>query len=152
MFDKIKNLPNDSRLKQLRDIRVLGLLVFGVIVLLVTWSGVQVIESNYKLERQVVRLEQEIEVKKLENANLKLRNEFYNTDEYIELQARRQFGKAAAGEKLVLVPKEVALARTVELPKPSDEEIKKTTPRKPLYQRNLELWMSFFLHRELPEE
>jgi len=148
MFQKIKNTIKDPRLQQLRDVRVLGLIVFGVIALLVTWSGVNVIEQNYTLERQVAKLVQENDIKQLENNNLNLKNQFYNTDEYLELQARRQFGKAAPGEKVVLIPKTVALAYTIELPKPSQEQIKKSTPSKPAYQKNLESWTSFFLHRQ----
>lgn len=148
MFNKIKNFSYKPYLKQLQDVRVLGLLVFLVLVLLVSWSGVKVIQTNYELEQKISKLQQEVEVQELENANLKLRNEYYTTNEFQELAARRQFGLAAPGEKLVIIPKSVALAHTVDLP----ELIKKTEviaiADKPKYQKNFEAWVNFFLNRQ----
>jgi cell division protein FtsB len=147
MLEKIKKYSKHSYIAQLKDVRVIGLLVFGIIVLLVTWSGLGAIQSNFVLQKQIARLEQENRVKELENNNLKLKNQYYNTDQYLELQARRQFGKAAPGETLVLVPKTVALARTVEIPKVKKEQATKTAPQKPGYQKNFEAWIEFFVHR-----
>jgi cell division protein FtsB len=135
-----------SYLKQLRDVRVLGVHVFVVIALLVTWSGIGVVQTNYQLQKRLSRLEQENELQTLENATLKLRNEYYNTDQYLELTARKQFGLAAPGETLLLVPKSVALAHTVEPPPPSTQE-EVRTPSKPTYQRNFEAWMEFFFRK-----
>jgi cell division protein FtsB len=149
MFEKIKNLPRHQFVKEFRDVRVMGLLVFGVIVLLVSWSGLQVIESNYQLQQQIARLEQQNQVQDLENNNLKLSNQYYNTDQYLELQARRQFGKGGPGEKLLLVPRNIALAHTVDLP--DSTKTAKQKPPKPTYQRNFEAWIGFFFHRP-PED
>jgi cell division protein FtsB len=146
MFQKIKNAYMNPYVQSLRDTRVIGLLAFGVIVLLVSWSMIQIIETNYELQQQIARLDQQNKVLELENNNQKLRNQYYDTDEYLELQARRQFGKAAPGEKLIMVSKNVALANTTDLP--SDEEAHKaTTPHKPAYQENFEAWMDFFFHQ-----
>lgn len=138
-------------IKQMRDVRVLGVHIFVAIALLVTWSGVGVIQTNYQLQQQLSRLEQENEIHKLENATLRLRNEYYNTDQYLELTARRQFGLAEPGETLLLVPKAVALAHTVE---PSSAEQQKPAPesKKPVYQRNFEAWMEFLFRRNLNKE
>lgn len=147
MFEKIKILLLSSPVQQLKDVRVVGFLVFGVMVLLVSWSGVTVIETNYELQKQVSRLEQENEVAELQNNNLKLQNKYYETDQYEDLTARKQFGKGLPGEKVVLVPKQVALARTKDLSQPLTPEKVKTKSSKPDYQRNLEAWRNFFLHR-----
>lgn len=147
MLDKIKNVHQHPYTQELRDVRVLGLIVFAIIVLLVSWSGVRVIETNYRLQQQIARMEEQTKLLELENANKKLENEYYETDQYLELQARKQFGKAAKGETVLIVPKKVALAHTVELPKPKDEEKKKTTPSKPFYQKNFEAWMEFLFRR-----
>ena len=146
MFDKIKNYPIQPYIHQLRDVRVVGFLIFGILVLLVSWSGVRVIETNYELEKQVSRLQQENQVAELANNNLKLQNKYYETAQYRELVARKQFGKALAGEKVLLVPKSVALAHTKDLSHPAT---KKTAPQtsKPSYQRNLEAWRRFFTHQ-----
>lgn len=145
-IDKIKNYYNHSFVQQFRDIRFVGFVVFGVLVLLVTWSGVSVIESNYRLQRQVSELQQEIDVAKLANSNLELQNEYYNSSQYLELTARRQFSKGQPGETLLLVPESVALKYTKEIPE--ERIIAETTPvvNKPFYQRNLEAWIDFFSH------
>ena len=154
MLDKIKNLPKNARdnprvgrlANQAKDIRVIGFVAFAVLVLLVTWSTVTVIETNYDLQKKVSTLEQQNQVSQLENNNLKLENQYYNTDQYLELTARRQFGKAAPGEKLLIVPKNVALAHTVDLPKAADKT--KQPSDKPFYQQNFEAWLDFFFHRQ----
>jgi cell division protein FtsB len=135
-------------LKELRDVRVLGVHVFVVIALLVTWSGVGVVQSNYQLQKRLARLEQENELHKLENETLRLRNEYYNTEQYLELTARRQFGLGADGETLLLVPKSVALAHSVEMPEKAEIETDKPKPAKPAYQQNFEAWMEFFFRRQ----
>lgn len=152
MFDKIKNTylkyQNHPLSKDLKDVRVLGLIVFCVIVLLVSWSGVRVIETNYKLQRQIARMEEEAKILELENTNKELENKYYESDQYLELQARRQFSKAAPGETVLLVPEQVALNHTADLSKDATEKAK-SSPKKPFYQRNFEAWMNFFFRRNL---
>lgn len=149
MMQKIKRLVPASLLLQLRDVRVLVFLVFGVLVVMATWSGIRVIETNYRLERQIARLQQEITVAELENSNVQLRNEYLNTDEYLELQARKQYSKGLPGETLVLIPKEVALEYVS-----SDDSVEsdrvatvQAIQPKPWYQQNLEAWRDFLLGR-----
>src|ERR1700741_1212291 len=121
MLEKIKNLQDHPYVQQFRDVRFNGFIVFGILVLLVSWSGVSVIETNFDLQKQVSKLEQQNQVSELENNNLKLQNEYYNSNQYLELTARRQFGKGQPGEKLLLVPKNVALNYTVDIPKASKQ-------------------------------
>ncbi len=148
MLDKIKNSRYYFYAQQLRDVRVLGLVIFGFLVLLVSWSGIQVIQTNYDLQKQISKLQQQNQVQELENRNLQLRNQYYNTDQYLELAARKQFGKAAPGETVLLVPKTVALAHTTPLPQTVIKKKAATVTHKPTYQRNFESWMDFLLHRE----
>lgn len=129
----------------LRDVRNVGLLVFVIIVLLVSWSGIKTIQKNYTLQKQISQLQQENEVDTLQNTNLALRNEYYSTDQYLELAARQNFGLGAPGETELLVPKDVALAHTVK--QPGTASVKTSVPNQPFWQRNFESWMDFFLHR-----
>ncbi len=145
MIDKIKNLIKSPLAKSLADVRVLGFALFGVLVLLVSWSGVGVIQTNYDLEKQVSKLAQENQVSVLSNENLKLRNKYYETDDYLELAARRQFGKALPGETLLIVPQNIAMGYTKDLA--SAKSAKPKQLEKPFYQQNFQAWMDFFLHR-----
>lgn len=146
MIEKIKKYYNHSFIQQFKDVRFAGFVVFGVLVLLVTWSGVSVIESNYELQKQVSQLQQETEVAQLENNNLKLQNEYYNSTQYLELTARRQFGKGQPGETLLLVPKNVALKYTVDIPEEAKQAAQTPVLQKPFVQKNIESWIEFFRH------
>jgi cell division protein FtsB len=146
VLEKIKNYPQSNSFKQLQDIRAIGLIVFGLIVLLVTWSGIGAIETNYDLQKQASQLRQQNQLSELTNNNLQLQNQYYNTNEYLELQARELFGKGLPGEKLVLVPQSVAFADTVNL-SAQTHTVVTSSPLKPAYQRNFEAWIDFFFHR-----
>ncbi|PID32451.1 hypothetical protein CR970_00335 [Candidatus Saccharibacteria bacterium] len=147
MIDKIHSLLAGKRARQLRDVRVVGFIVFGFIVLLVSYSGVGVIQTNFELQKKVAKLQQENAVAELRNENLRLRNQYYATDEYKELVARKQYGKALPGETLILVPEEVALEHSA--PKQENAVPKQMPAGKPTYQRNLESWRDFILNRQV---
>ena len=136
-----------AKFQILTDTRVLGLLAFGAVALLITWSGIKVVQTNYELEKKISVSKQRNAVEQLENENLKLRNQYYKSDQYLELAARRQFGKAAPGERLYTVPESVALARTVEAaPTPQLGETQETTSNKPRYQQNISDWVDFLFN------
>ena len=105
-----------ANVNRLRDIRFAGQVLFVLVVLLVSWSGVTAIDSNYSLEKQISTLQQQNTVQALENNNLKLQNQYYNSNQYLELSARQNFGLAAPGETELIVPQNVALSYTIPQP------------------------------------
>ncbi len=132
---------------------MLGLVVFAVIVLLMSYSGVKIIHTNYQLQQQIAQRKQENDIQKLKNENLKLKNEYYNTPQYLELSARQNFGLAMPGEKELLVPKSVAQAHIpADAPTISTDQEAATTKDQPFYQRNFQAWVDFFLHRTTAAE
>jgi len=148
VLEKIKNLPKNPAWRNVRDVRFLGFMVFGVMVLLASWSGVTVIETNYELQKEIALLDQQSQLQQLDNVNQKLKNEYYNTDTFLELTARKQFGKGAPGEKLLLVPKSVALAHAKQLPEEKTSAPTAKSDKSPAYQKNFNAWMDFLFHRE----
>jgi cell division protein FtsB len=145
VLDKIKKIRSSNLVAQLQDVRAIGLIVFGFIVLLVTWSGIGAIESNYSLQKQITSLQQQNQLKQLQNNDLQLQNQYYNTNEYLELQARQIFGKGLPGESLILVPQSVAQAQLAMIPTTAVDN--SSPPPKPAYQANFESWINFFFHR-----
>jgi cell division protein FtsB len=141
MNKNIKTITNVFH--QVTDPRVLGLLAFGAIALLVTWSGVKVVQTNYDLEKKIAVARQRNSVEQLQNENLKLRNKYFESNQYLELSARRQFGKAIAGEKLYTVPESLALSKTIEPQIVKTAEVVAVDANKPKYQKNFDDWMSF---------
>jgi cell division protein FtsB len=132
----------------LRDVRVVGLVVFLVVVLLISWSGIKVIDTNYSLQKQITRLKQQNDLQQLQDNNLKLQNQYFNTNQYLDITARQEFGLAAPGEKSLVVPTAVALAHTQNIPSLDQQTKAATVNHQPAYQRNFQAWMNFFLHRQ----
>lgn len=148
MFAKIKTYYQKTiqTAEQLRDMRVVGLLLFLVVVLMISWSGVRVIETNYKLQQQIAQLQQQNRVQQLANQNLRLQNQYYDTEQYLEIAARSSFGLAKEGETVLAVPRQTALHYTVEPKEPG--AVSEAETKQPAYQRNFQAWMDFFLHRD----
>lgn len=140
----LKNIRNHHRFRQLTDIRNVGLYIFGALVLLVSYNGVKVIDTNYQLQKKIALLQQENDVKKLENSNLELKNRFLETDQYLELTARKQFARAAPGESMLLVPESVARKYIADIPKPAQAELAAIADDEPFYIQNLKAWWRFF--------
>jgi cell division protein FtsB len=132
-------------LRRLNDPRFVGQVIFVIIVLLISWSGVKSIQSNYDLQKQITALNQQNSLKKLSNDNLALQNQYYNSNQYLELSARQNFGLAAPGEQEIVVPKAVALSYTVNLPSAPTGSAQN---KQPAYQHNFKSWIDFFLHRQ----
>src|SRR5690606_37199867 len=137
MQQKLKVLIQSEFVKSLGDARNIGLVIFGIITLLVTWSGIKVVQTNYDVQKLIAAMQQQNDIKKLGNSNLELRNQYLETDQYLELAARRQYNKALPGEKLLIVPKAVALAHSAEMTIPGLEDVEVKTPEEegPWYER-----------------
>lgn len=129
----------------LRDVRNVGSLAFVVMLFLVVWSGARAIQTNYTLQKQVYELSKQNDVRRLENANLALTNNYYNTSQYLEVTARQNLGLAAPGETVLLVPKDVAMSRTVAEPAAKTPTAVENLP---FWQRNFRAWMDFLLNRQ----
>src|SRR5438105_1802103 len=118
MFKKLKDLKNKPAqldfgwVTQFRDVRTLGLGVFLIVVLMVSWSGAKVIQRNYELQKQISELKQENDVQELANNNQRLENDYFKTNQYLELKARQDFGLGLPGETELILPKDVALKYT----------------------------------------
>ena len=102
--------------QRFQDVKFAGVMLFVLIVLLISWSGVKAIQTNYDLQKQIAAAQQQNQLQALTNTNLQLENQYYNTDTYLDLSARQNFGLAAPGEKEILVPKQVADTYTTALP------------------------------------
>ncbi|HVW23085.1 MAG TPA: septum formation initiator family protein [Candidatus Saccharimonadales bacterium] len=148
MQTKISQITNQTSdfIRRLGDVRFAGQVVFVIIVLLISWSGVKSIQTNYQLQKQISALKQQNSVAKLQNNNLALQNQYYNSNQYLELSARQNFGLAAPGEQEIVVPASVALSYTVT--PPTSAAVSKAAGKQPSYQKHFQSWVDFFLHRQ----
>lgn len=122
------------------DARTIGLGAVIIVAISVTYSSAKIIHKNYQLEQQITILQQENTLQEQINTNQKLTNEFYKTDAYLDLAARKFFNKAAAGETLVLVPEEVAMKYTTPQPELSTANGAAATPT---FLTNWRTWFNF---------
>jgi cell division protein FtsB len=124
------------------DSRYLVLAIVSFIAISVFWNGAKIVQQNYELSQKVAEIEQENNILELENRNKELQNEYLATDEFGEITARRVFGKASPGEKVYIVPKQVALnalSSPVEV-----AEVEVSDSDKPQYQKNIESWLNIY--------
>jgi len=144
MKEKIKSFSKKHTPKDLFSLYHISVLVIIVISFSILWAGIHVIQRNYKLLKQISVLEQEAELMKLSVSNQKLMNEYYNTDAYMEISARRLLNKALPGEKLMLVPKSLALEQV-----PSLELEKNNTNDSVQKLNNWQKWVRFLSGKSL---
>jgi cell division protein FtsL len=150
MKPDIKSFLNNKRLKQLADPRNLVLYVFALMVMAITWSGVRTVQNNYNLQKQIAVLNQQNTLLQLENGNAKLQNKYLQTDQYLDLAARQNLGLAAPGEKVLVVPKSVAMKFVDQsLIINRIAENAKNSPPKSKYANNLQDWRDFLLGRKI---
>ncbi len=129
-------------LERLGDIRYSGQLIFLILIVMLTWSGVRSLETNYKLQLQIASLNQSNQLASLENTNISLENQYLESNQFLDISARQNLGLASTGEQELLMPKNVALSYIA----PSN--IKTVTSQESVAKpSNYQLWVDFFLHR-----
>jgi cell division protein FtsB len=148
MFSEIKKYLDSTRLKNFIEVQNIGLYIFGIIVLAIAWSGAKTVQNNFELQKKVTALKQQNTVLGLLNTNTGLQNKFYQTDEYLDISARQNLGLAAPGEKVLIVPKSVAMKYVDQtlIIQPQDTQASSKDDR-PTYKKNLESWRDFLFGR-----
>ena len=149
MFSQIKNAITSKKAKQLTDIRNIGLYIFGIVIVAIAWSGAKTVQSNYELQKKISALQQQNAVLRLQNDNTALQNKYYQTDQYLELSARQNLGLAAPGEKVLLVPNDIAMKYIDRSLNKPDSVANAEHDKRPSYAKNLEAWRDFLLGRDL---
>ena len=100
------------------------------------WGTVQTLQKNFTYQQQVDALTQNVELEKLRNENLKFQQQYFRSEEFLELSARQRLGKAAPGEKLIILPDSRNIVDTVGAG---------SDPRPSVVQAsNLSQWVRFF--------
>ncbi len=80
------------------------IIVALVIALYFAWSSVLAIQRNYNLQREINQKDTQLELVKLQVNTLKYQQKYYQTSEYLDLEARRRLGLAQPGESLLILP------------------------------------------------
>ncbi len=112
--------------------------LFLIVAISLMFNTLKVIQRNYELQQQVDQLTDEVGLIKVQNQNLKFNIEYYKTDAYLEVEAKRRFNLAESGEKVVLLPKDGDLE-----PEVLETTIESIQESRPVHQENFEKWMTF---------
>jgi cell division protein FtsL len=113
--------------------------VIAVTVVAVTINTSSVIMQNYTLERDVQIAEQKVSIAQAELDTQKLKNEYFKSDAFLDIATRKQLSKGANGEKLIIVPKSVALSYVPTIAS-TDKQIPKTNDDN---SSNIHKWLQF---------
>lgn len=97
-------LPSLHQLRHYATIQNSALALGLVIAVSWIWGTVGTLSRNFELQQEVDRLDQQIELAKLQNQNLTFQKNYFNSSEFLELSARELLGLVAPGERVVLLP------------------------------------------------
>lgn len=93
--------------------------VTAVVALLILFSLAQEMNRRWQVQREVARLEGEVNKMERKVVELSQLNEYFSTPDYKERLAREQLNFRAPGEKVVLIPER---AGSTEDTKQADEQ------------------------------
>ncbi|MDO4774064.1 MAG: hypothetical protein Q4A37_02990 [Candidatus Saccharibacteria bacterium] len=68
------------------------------------WGSIEAMQRNYELQQMVVTKRRQVEVETLQVALLGYEGKYYESTEYLDMEARRRFGLGTPGEKQLIVP------------------------------------------------
>ena len=146
MFKKINSFYERIPWRSLRDPKNVGLIIFLVIVLLISWSGVKALQTNYNLQKQISLLKQQNDFDQLQNINQQLQNEYYGTNQYLNVTSREEFGLGEPGETELIVPRAVAFAHLAPITVATTSL--KTSTNQTSFEKNFQAWVDFILHKQ----
>jgi hypothetical protein len=102
---------------------------------MLTYQSVVAMSRNWELSEKLRAEKKELELLTVETEASELENEYYRTDEYQELLARRSLDKQFPGEKMVVMPENSEEAKSK-----YKEQI---TESKEKEYSNFEKWMMY---------
>ena len=76
-----------------------------------TFQSIKAMSRNWELSEQLTAEKKELELLEIEVEAAELENEYYKSEEYQELIARRQLDKKLEGENMVVMPENSEKAR-----------------------------------------
>ena len=114
-----------------------NVVLLAAIFLCLMWAfkSIEAMSRNWELTERLNSEKRSLELLRIENQLAELENEYYKSDEYQELLARKSANKQLPGEHMVYLPENSEAAKNKHATKAkTTEEVEKT---------NLEKWLTF---------
>lgn len=112
-----------------------------VLCLAWTYQSIAAMSRNWELSEKLTTERKELELAKLEVEMMELENEYYKTNEYQELMARRNLDKKLPGENMVVLPENSEGAKN------KHKEDKTETRQEEEKYSNFDKWMMYLFPR-----
>ncbi len=113
-------------------------LVIAVVLCLVwTYNSIVSMSKNWELSEKLDTEKKNLELVKMEVETAELTNEYYKSEEYQELAARKMANKQLEGEHMVYLPENSEMAKNKH-----EQEVVAPVEEKKEYS-NFEKWMTF---------
>lgn len=113
------------------------LMIALVFCLIWTWGSISSMTRNWGLAQELMNRQREKALLELEVETLELENEYYHSEEYQELAARKYQGKMLPGETMVYLPDDPDAVQ----PTDNSTIAVDTLPVDPM--SNFEQWLAF---------
>ncbi|MBR3172851.1 hypothetical protein IKF21_03015 [Candidatus Saccharibacteria bacterium] len=139
-MSKIKNGLRRFNFKMKHDfLTVENVVLIIAVVLCLTWTyqTIAAMSRNWELSERLTEERKKLELVSIEVEAAELQNEYYKSNEYQELMARRNLDKKLNGENMVVMPENSEEAKNKH-----KNEIKTVATEEPEYS-NFEKWMMY---------
>ena len=114
------------------------MLIFAITLCLVwTYQTIVAMSRNWELSERLTEERKKLELVTLEVDAAELANEYYKSNEYQELMARRNLDKKLPGENMVVMPENSEIAKNKH-----QDELGVVVEEEPEYT-NFEKWMMY---------
>lgn len=137
-MNKMENFVRRLKYKLKHDyLTVENMVLLFAIALCLVWTvqSVVAMSRNWALSERLAEEKRTLAMKEMEVKMAELENEYYRTDEYQELLARKYMDKALPGENMVIMPNNSDEAKKTQQSEVTQEELKEYS--------NIEKWMMF---------
>lgn len=88
--------------------------VAAIIAIGWVWGSLEVMQKNYKLQKELDDKSRQLIVAQLDMANAQLEQRYYKTDEYKELSVRQHLGLVTPGESVLILPPNSEAAKNMD--------------------------------------
>ncbi len=103
----VKTKLRQIKYKMKHDFLTVENVVLAIAIILCfiwTFQSIKAMSRNWELSEKITAERKELELLKIEVEAAELENEYYRSEEYQELMARRELDKKLEGENMVVMP------------------------------------------------
>ncbi|MBR3322434.1 hypothetical protein IKG05_02220 [Candidatus Saccharibacteria bacterium] len=137
----VKNSLRRVKFKMKHDfLTVENVVLILAIILCLTWTyqSIAAMSRNWELSERLTAERKQLELVSLEVETARLANDYYSSNEYQELVARKNMDKKLPGENMVVMPENSEAAKTKH-----EEEPKAVVVEEEPERSNFEKWMMY---------